>query len=144
MTAPLTYRALYINEQRPITDFMQTVQLNYELDEMLIRLADIHQRDGSGFTALYWAISHNNIYNVKLLLAYGATLDVSPALNAAFCAIACDRIDMLAFFINKGIDADIKSRGKTLLEFAQGLRRSEIVAYLKDINESNTIRSVMR
>ena len=135
MTAPLNYRSSYINEQSLITDFMQTVQLNYDLDKMLIRLADVHQRDVSGFNALYWAISHNNMHNVKLLPAYGSTMDVSSTLNAPFCAIACDRIEMLKFFVNKGIDINIKRRGKTLLEFAKGLQRSEIIVYLKNINE---------
>lgn len=135
MTAPLNYSSSYINEQSLITDFMQTVQLNYDLDKNLIRLADVHQRDASGFNALYWAISHNNIHNVKLLLAYGSTMEVSPTINAPFCAIACDRIEMLRFFIEKGIDINIKRRGKTLLEFAKSLRRLEIVAYLNNINE---------
>ena len=133
MTAPLNYRRSYINEQTLITDFMQTVQLNYDLDINLIRLADIQQRDASGFNALYWAISYNNIHNVKLLLAYGSTMDVSPTLSAPFCAIACDRIEMLRFFMEKGIDINIKSRGKTLLAFAQGLRRMEIVLYLDEL-----------
>jgi len=135
MTAPLNYRSSYINEQTLITDFMQTVQLNYDLDRNLIRLADVHQRDASGFNALYWAISHNNMHNVKLLLACGSTMDVSPTLNAPFCAIACNRIEMLSFFVNKGIDINIQRRGKTLLEFAKRLQRSEIIAYLKNINE---------
>ncbi len=134
MTAPLNYNRTYINEQKLITDFMQTVQLNYDLDNILIRLADVHQKDESGFTALYWAISHNNMHNVKLLLAYGSTMDVSTTLNAPFCAIACDRIDMLRFFVDKGIDINIMRRGKTLLEFAKGLQRSEIINYLKRIN----------
>ncbi len=133
MTAPLKNRSSYINEQNLITDFMQTVQLNYDLDKMLIRLADVHQRDESGFNALYWAISHNNMHNVKLLLAYGSTMEVSPSLNAPFCAIACDRIDMLQYFVNKGIDINIKKRGRTLLEFAKGLNRIEIVAYLNRV-----------
>jgi len=135
MTAPLNYSKSYINEQNLITDFMQTVQLNYNLDTNLTRLANVHQRDASGFNALYWAISHNNIHNVKLLLAYGSTMDVSPTLNAPFCAIACNRIEMLRFFVNKGIDINIQRRGKTLLEFAKGLQRSEIIVYLKNINE---------
>ena len=135
MTAPLNYSKSYINEQNLITDFMQTVQLNYNLDTNLTRLANVHQRDASGFNALYWAISHNNIHNVKLLLAYGSTMDVSPTLNAPFCAIACNRIEMLRFFVNKGIDINIQRRGKTLLEFAKRLQRSEIIAYLKNINE---------
>lgn len=133
MTAPLNNSSRYINENNMITDFMQTAQLNYDLDNRLIRLADVHQRDASGFSALYWAISHNNIYNVKLLLAYGSTMDVSPTLSAPFCAIVCDRMDMLKFFVEKGIDISIKRRGKTLLEFAKGLRRVEIVAYLKSL-----------
>ena len=134
MTAPLKLRSKYINENNLITDFMQTVQLNYNLDKTIILLADVHQRDESGFSALYWAISHNNMHNVKLLLAYGSTMDVSTTLNAPFCAIACDRIDMLRFFVDKGIDINIMRRGKTLLEFAKGLQRSEIINYLKRIN----------
>ncbi len=133
MTAPLKLRSKYINENNLITDFMQTVQLNYNLDKTIILLADVHQRDESGFTALYWAISHNNMHNVKLLLACGATMDVSHTLNAPFCAIACDRMEMLRFFIDKGIDINIQRRGKTLLEFAKGLRRLKIIAYLHSL-----------
>jgi len=121
--------------QNLITDFMQTVQLDHILDSSLIRWADVHQKDASGYTALYWAIYHNNMYNMELLLDHGCTLEVSDTLNAPFCAVACNNLEVLSYFIDKGIDINIKKNGRTLLEYATGLRRIEIIEYLKQIEK---------
>ena len=138
MTAPLNTIHNHTKEQDLITDFMQTAQLDHTLDRSLMRWADVQQRDASGYTALYWAIYHRNIYNIQLLLEYGSTLEVSPTQNALFYAVACDNLEVLIYFIDKGIDINIKKNGRTLLEYATGLRRMEIVEYLKGI--SNIIK----
>ena len=135
MTAPLNPIQHIAKEQDLITDFMQTVQLDYALDRSLMRWADVHQKDMSGYTALYWAIYHNNMYNLKLLLDHGSTLEVSATLNALFCAVASDNVEALAYFIDKGIDIDIKKNGRTLLEYATGLKRTEIIEYLKKMEK---------
>jgi ankyrin repeat protein len=131
MTAPLNPIQYIAKEQDLITDFMQTAQLDHTLDRSLMRWADVHQRDTSGYTALYWAIYHRNMYNIQLLLEYGSTLEVSHTQNALFYAVACNNLEVLMYFIDKGIDINIKKNGRTLLEYATGLRRTEIIGYLK-------------
>lgn len=130
MTAPLNMIEPHTKGQDLITDFIQTVQFDHKLDRSLMRWADVHQRDTSGYTALYWAIYHRNMYNIRLLLEYGSTLEVSRTQNALFYAVACDNLEVLIYFIDKGIDKNIKKNGRTLLEYATGLRRTEIIEYL--------------
>jgi len=139
MTAPLNPIRNITRGQNLIMDFMQTVQLDHTLDSSLMRWADVHQEDTSGYTALYWAISHNNMHNIQLLLDHGCTLKVSATLNAPFCAVACNNLDVLAYFIDKGIDINIKKNDRTLLEFATGLRRTEIVEYLKKMKKKSIL-----
>lgn len=132
MTAPLNRTKFLPTNKGFITDFMQTAQLDHPLDRSLMIWADVHQKDSSGHTALYWAIYHNNMYNLKLLLEYGSRLEVSCTQNALFYAVACDNLNVLKYFIDKGIDINLKQNGRTLLECARGLRRTEITGYLKE------------
>jgi ankyrin repeat protein len=101
---------------------------------------DVNKRDLFGFLALYWAIFHGNMHNVKLLLACGSTLDVSPNLSAPFCAVLYGQVEVLRFFIERGIDPSITQNGLTLLEYAARLERKEIVDYLaKSCNNRTNI-----
>lgn len=130
MTAPLSN----ITEAL-VTDFIQTVQLNKNIDNRFIQSANIQEQDSDGFYALYWAISHHNIHNVKLLIAHGSTLKVTESKNALFYAIDCDNLDALKYFIEKGIDKNITRTSitgqcHTLLQYAQKLKRKVIIEYL--------------
>jgi len=136
MTAPLRKNTLPYYTNEPLAEFMQTVQLNYNLQQTFMPWADVHQKDILGFTALYWAISHHNMHNLTLLMQHGSTLEVSAEKNALFYAIDCDALDALKYFIDKGIDKTIsytnpEGKSYTLLEHAKALKRKEIVEYLK-------------
>lgn len=131
MTAPLHFIKNTTRDQSLMTDFMQTAQLDHTFDRSFMRWADVQQRDSSGYTALYWSIYHRNMYNIKLLLEYGSTLEVSHTQNALFYAVACDNLEVLMYFIDKGIEVNTKKNGRTLFEYARGLRRTEIMEYLK-------------
>lgn len=135
MTAPLQQSIWKKPEPKICTDFLQTVQGNYILERHLMKWADINQKDSFGFTALYWAISHHNMYNVKLLMEYGATLEVTSTMNALFYTIDCDNLEALKYFLDKGIDKGITRRNHkgqtfTLLEHAKRLKRLAILEYL--------------
>lgn len=143
MTAPINTIQNHAKNQDLITDFMQTAQLDHTLDRSLMKWADVHQRDTSGYTALYWAIYHRNMYNIQLLLEYGSTQEVSYTQNALFYAVACDNLEVLMYFIDKGIAINIKKNGRTLLEYATGLRRIEIMEYLKQMKRERTTFSDM-
>lgn len=136
MTAPLRKRFIRKQTTQICSDFMQTVQHNYALEKHLMRWANINQKDTFGFTALYWAISHHNMYNLKLLIDNGATLEVTSSTNALFYAIDCDNLEALKYFLEKGIDKNSTRTSRTgksftLLEHAERLKRKVIVAYLK-------------
>lgn len=135
MTAPLKHTILKIDQVLPLTDFMQTVQQNYTLEKRLMRWADVNKKDTSGFTALYWAISHHHMTNLRILIDYGATLQVTSTENALFYAIDCDNLNALQYFLEKGIDKNItrtSNTGKiyTLLDHAKRLKRKVIIEYL--------------
>ena len=136
MTAPLTKKIEQINESSTLTDIMKTVQSNEPLNIKNMCGSDVNQKDHFGFTALYWAISHNNFKNVLMLLDFGATLEVSTSQNALFYAISCDNLEVLKYFIEKGIDTTItcttqQGDSYTLLEYAKKLKRKAIVEYLR-------------
>lgn len=99
MTAPINTIQSHTKVQELITDFMQTAQLDHTLDRSLMRWANVHQRDTFGYTALYWAIYHRNMYNIRLLLEYGSPLEVSHTQNALFYAVACNNLEVLMYFI---------------------------------------------
>ena len=138
MTAPLTYsKTQKINvTPSPLAGFIDTVQMNQNLEASFMRYTDVNQKDSHGFTALYWAVSHHNMHNLELLMYFGATLEVAHNTNALFYAIECDNLEALKYFIEKGIDKNItrtSSIGKTytLLAHAQRLKRQVISEYLK-------------
>lgn len=135
MTAPLTKSIFQKQESKICIEFLQAVQRNHTLENDLMRWANVNKKDQFGFTPLYWAITHHNMYNVKLLLAYGATLEVTCTMNAVFYAIDCDNLEALKYFIERGIDKNItrtNDTGKeyTLAEYAKGLKRKVILEYL--------------
>ena len=136
MTAPLRKRFLKKKTTQICSDFMQTVQHNYALEKNLMRWANINQKDTFGFTALYWAISHHNMHNLKLLIDNGSTLEVTSSMNALFCAIECNNLEALKYFLDKGIDKNYTRTSRTgksftLLEYAKRLKRKVIVLYIK-------------
>ena len=135
MTAPLIHLGRK-ESATPLTGFIDTVQMNQNLEASFMRSIDVNQKDIHGFTALYWAVSHHNMHNIELLMYFGATLEVSTNKNALFYAIECDNFEALKYFIEKGIDKNItrtNTLGKTynLLEYAHKLKRKVICEYLK-------------
>ncbi len=137
MTAKMNHTAIPKKTKRDIseqlmTDFMQTVQCNMDLQPSLMGGVNVNQRDVFGFSALYWAIFHGNMHNVKVLLACGCTLEVSASMSAPFCAVFYGQLEVLRFFIERGIDTNITRYGLTLSEFAKRLEHEEIFAYLEE------------
>ena len=133
MTAPLQKTH---NISSFMDGFIQTVQNNDNLDARFLKGVDVNQKDYFGFTGLYWAISHHNMHNLKLLIDHGSTLQVTSNTNALFYAIDCNNFDALKYFIDKGIDKNITRvtpAGKhyTLIEHALRLKRKVITEYLK-------------
>lgn len=131
MTARMFPKEVKVQKRSLVTDFMQTVQLNYDLDYRYMRGTDVHQKDRGGNTALYWAIYHHNMHNFLLLLEYGATLDVSQRVKAPFCAVLFDNLEVVIYLIGKGIDIMMEQQGETLLEYALRLGSREVKAYFK-------------
>ena len=131
MTARMFPKEIRAHKRSLVTDFMQTVQLNYDLDYRYMRGTDVHQKDSFGNTALYWAIYHHNMHNFLLLLEYGATLDVSQRVKAPFCAVLFDNLEVLNCLIGKGIDIMMEQQGETLMEYAMRLGSREVKAYFQ-------------
>lgn len=129
MTARMFSKEAEKKKERFITDLMQTVQLNYDLNYRYMRGTDIHQKDAFGNTALYWAIYHHNMHNVILLLEHGATLEVSAGLKAPFCAVNFDNIEVLSYLIDKGIDIMMEHQGEPLYAYANRVGSREIKSY---------------
>lgn len=125
---PKQYRYNYKNESL-VADFLQTVQLNYDLDEHFMYGVDIHQKDAFGQSALYWAIYHHNMHNVKTLLNYGSTLDVAPGLKAPFCAVKFDNLEVISYLVDKGIDIHMRHSGETLVEYVREKGSCEMQGY---------------
>lgn len=133
MTAPLSKKA---KRKKLNTEFMQKMHRNHTLEKSVMPYIDVNKKDLFGFTALYWAISHNNIHNLKILMDFGATLQVTSTVNALFYTISCDNLEILKYFIEKGIDknlskVDTAGKSYTLLEEAIKLKRMAIIEYLK-------------
>lgn len=133
MTAPLSKKS---KRKKLNTEFMQKMHRNHTLEKSIMPYIDVNKKDLFGFTALYWAISHNNIHNLKILMDFGATLQVTSTVNALFYTISCDNLEILKYFIEKGIDKNlskVNNTGKsyTLLEEAIKLKRMAIIEYLK-------------
>ena len=137
MTAPLKKNRFKRQTSEICLDFMQTVQRNHILEERFIKYVDVNQKDVFGFTALYWAITHHNMVNVRVLLDNGARLDVTESMNAPFYSIYCDNLEVLQYFIQKGLDCRLsmlnrKGEKITLLQYAKTLKRIEIIKYIND------------
>jgi ankyrin repeat protein len=139
MTAPLDKKYRSAKEKRPVLGFIQTVKSNYRLERILMKWTDVHERDELGHTALYWAIYHNNMYNIRVLLDFGCTLDVSTSLKAPFWAIDCGHLDIVQYFLDKGIDLDIEHEGKTLLEYAKSVKSETIINYLRKLESGISV-----
>jgi ankyrin repeat protein len=128
MTAPLQKTQ---NISSLMDGFMQTVQNNDDLDARFLKGVDVNQKDHFGFTALHWAVYHNNLHNIKILLLRGSRLEASRGMNALFCAIFYEKLDVLRYFIEKGFDPTMEYNGLTLQAYAQKLKRTEMLAYLR-------------
>jgi len=129
MTAPLQKTK---NSVSTIYSFIQTVQNNIDLDIRFLKGVNINQKDKFGFTAMYWAVYHSNLHNIKILLQFGSKLKVSKdGMNALFCAVFYNKMEVLRFFIEKGFEPSMKYNGLTLIEYAQKFKRTKMVAYLK-------------
>ena len=121
-------------EMNHMTDLIQTVQLNNNLSVMCMNNIDIQQKDRFGNTALYWAIYHHNMHNVKILLYYGCTLDVaSDAKKAPFCAIDSHNFEALRYMMDEGVDIFMEYQGESLIEYAARLGSNEIKEYFKKL-----------
>ena len=127
MTAPLQKTQ---NISSLMDGFMQTVQNNDKLDAGFLKGVDVNQKDYFGFTALHWAVYHSNLHNIKILLLHGSRLEASKGMNALFCAIFYDRINVLRYFIEKGFDPTMEYNGLTLQAYAQKLKRTDMITYL--------------
>lgn len=115
-----------------VRDFMQTVQHNGALNPAFMDTIDIHQKDRYGNTALYWAMFHQNIHNVKILLYYGYALEVTAdGKNAAFFAIDTNNLEILACLIEHGINLHTQYQQENVYEYAKRLGSKEMIAYLR-------------
>ena len=121
-------------EMNHVTDLIQTVQLNNNLSVMCMNNIDIQQKDRYGNTALYWAIYHHNMHNVKILLYYGCTFDVaSNAKKAPFCAVDSHNLEALRYMMYEGMDIFMEYQGESLIEYAERLGSNEIKEYIKKL-----------
>ncbi len=121
-------------EINQVIDFMQTVKHNYKLNSIVMNHIDIHQKDRFGYTALYWAIYHHNMHNVKLLLYYGCTLDVTnDSKKAPFCAVDANDLEVLTYLVDNGIDIFMEYQGESLFEYVERLGSKEMKEYCKKI-----------
>ena len=127
MTIPLNKTQ---NTAYRVTGFMQTVQIDDKLDARFLMGIDINQKDVFGNTALHWAVHHGNLHNIKILMRHGSSLETSKGMNALFCAVLYNQIDVLSFFLEKGFDPSMEYNGLTLLKYAQRLKRTEMVDFL--------------
>lgn len=133
MTAPMPRE--HSKEMNHVTDLLQTVQLNNNLSLIFMNHIDIHQKDRFGNTALYWAIYHHNMHNVKTLLYYGCTLDVtSDAKKAPFCAVDAHNLEALRYLVDEGMDIFMEYQGESLIEYAERLGSNEIKEYFKKLS----------
>jgi hypothetical protein len=138
MTARMFPHGREMKKESLVTDFMQTVQLNYDLNDRYMRGTDTHQTDGLGHTALYWAIYHHNMHNVILLLEHGATLNVSDHMKAPFCAVNFDNLEVLIYLIEKGIDIMMEYQGETLFAYVNRLGSREMKSYFHNFSRARS------
>ncbi len=134
MTARIPQQSLKKTIKQPvhIYDFMHTVQHNGPLNPAFMDSIDVHQKDRFGNTVLYWAMFHQNIQNVKILLYYGCALEVTAdGKNAAFFAIDTNNLEILAYLAEQGTNLNVHYKQESLLEYAKRLGRKEMNAYLR-------------
>lgn len=136
MTAPLSMKEKKEKKELLNKTFMKDIQGDVMLKKHHLPWINVNQEDNFGFTALYWAISHGNMHNLKLLIEHGATLQVTTTMNALFYAIDCDNLEVLKYFIERGIDKNMTRTSNTgqrytLLEHATRINRKVIVEYLR-------------
>lgn len=130
MTAPLNNNMQNGQQGTLLTDFIQTVQLNQNLDSSLVKFADINQKDTFEHTALYWSIFHHNQYNLKLLLKHNASCSFEPTGDALLYAIECNNIEALKELMLYDEKKSGISKLYLLLEYAKKLSRNDIINYL--------------
>ena len=59
---------------------------------------NLNTKDRFSRNALYWAISYQNIDDVKLLLTYGISLEVAPNLDAFTHALDVNNKEIIELF----------------------------------------------
>jgi ankyrin repeat protein len=130
MTAPL-FSLDSVDKDKQIKSFMQTVQENDTLQPQFLYGVDINQKDTMGCSAMYWAVYHSNLENIKILLSNGSWLETVKGVNALFCAVYYSKIEVLDYFLEKGFDPIMEYKGLTLPVYAKKLKRKSIMKLLK-------------
>jgi len=101
--------------------------------------ADVDARDRYGQTALMLAARNGHLASVRVLLEHGAELDSTAKyhLSALMLAVINAHLEIVQLLLDAGADPRIEGSGapgfagKTALQIAEDLRRSEIVALIR-------------
>jgi len=101
------------------------------LEHRMLIGVDINNRDTQGRNALYWAINHHNIHNVKLLIEHEISLKVTPQQHAIFYAIEEDHYETVVLLVQSGISPNITdTKGRTVLMNAIEKEQFRTVCFL--------------
>jgi len=109
------------------TPLMQAAKADIDVEVFILRGADICAINPDGYTALWYAVQHNNQRNMKLLINHGAGLNVSnhAGKNLVMLATRQRNIDTLRRLAKKGANLHaLDRRGNSALMY--GVYSSEL------------------
>lgn len=110
---------------------IETVKEKSLLEHRMLIGVQINHRDTQGRNALYWAIKHHNIHNVKLLTEHEISLKVTPDKHAVFHAIEEDHYETIVLLIQSGLSPNITDmKGRTALMHAIEKEQFKTVCFL--------------
>ena len=103
--------------------------------------ANINHKDDIGWTALKTAVVHKKHEIIKILIDAGADTKVKDEYGNSLLFDALGNIELVKFFIAKGIDIDAKNnQGWTALVYAASSSRPDVLKFLITSGANPNIR----
>ncbi len=93
------------------------ILLTLAMPRLLAADTNLNAIDKNGWTALHWAVSNNQLADLKNLLSKGVDPDIrnEHGWTAIYLAASLERLDVLKLLLKMGADPNVKVDGHTVL-----------------------------
>lgn len=106
---------------------------NHEKMERLLlaKGADVNLADGSGMTAVFYAVKQGQLEDAKILIGNDANINVITGESPLYTAMLAHRLEMVELLLANGADVNYKVRGFTPLRYAKLSDQPKMEALVK-------------